>query len=105
MKKILLALLMCISISAFAGRKQLSNGSVAFWDDNTPVIEWNSCRIPIQLTDKCDFNVWGTVYLTGQSGDTHQRNFIIKAGETNGYADFEGLKNGCRYYIKVVINN
>ncbi len=104
MKKIILTLLVLFSISAYAGQKKLNNGSVAFWDDVTEVIQYNSYRVNITLTDKCDFDVWGTVYLKGTYGEK-QANFIIPAGSTQGYADFEGLKNDTRYRISVSIRN
>lgn len=104
MKKFLLIFLIFASISAFAGQKKLSNGSVAFWDDTTEVIQYNSCRVYVNLTDKCDFDVWGTVYLKGPYGE-QQANFTISAGSTRGYADFEGLRNDTRYRISVSIRN
>ncbi len=90
------------AISCFAGQKKLSNGSLVFWPDNTDVIMYNSVRLEVRLTDVCDFNVVGTMYIEGQSGDRHSQNFIIYAGEKNAKVDFDGLRNDCRYYIKNV---
>lgn len=106
MKKLLLVLLMFVSTFAFADTKRLSNGSVAMWNDCTSVIKWNSYRVEITLSEECDFNVYGTIYIRGgHSGDRHQGNFIIEAGDKKGYVDFEGLENDTRYYITVKIRN
>ena len=101
MKKLIIALLtISICIAAFAGQKKLSNGAVVFWDDQTELIQYNSYRVEIKLTDKCDFNVWGEVRVGGQS-----KPFMISAGEKRGYVDFENLENGRRYSIDVTVKN
>lgn len=101
MKKIVIALLsILICVVAFAGTKRLSNGEAIYWQDQTPVIEYNSYRVELSLTGKCDFNVWGEVSVGGQS-----KSFMIRAGETSGYVDFENLDNGRRYSISVRVNN
>ncbi len=106
MKKILLILMTFVSLSAFAGHKGLSNGEAAFWEDATPIVEWESMAVPIQLSGKCDFNVVGTVYIRGgRSGDTHQQNFVISAGSTKTNVLFDGLVNGSRYYVTVEFLN
>jgi len=100
MKKILIILSVLIAFNVYAGSKKLPNGVVAMWQDQTEVIRYNSCRIEIRLSEKCDYNVYGSISLGGQS-----RNFFINAGETSGYVDFEGLENGRRYFVNVQINN
>lgn len=105
MKKIFLILMTFVSLSAFAGHKRLSNGAGVFWQDNTPIVEWESMAVQITVTDKCDFNVAGTVYLRGSGGDTHSKNFIISAGDTKTDVLFDGLINGRRYYVEVTLLN
>lgn len=101
MKKIIIALLsVLICVAAFAGTKKLSNGEVLFWDDQTEVVNYNCYRVDLSLTGVCDFNVWGEVTLGGQS-----KSFMIRAGETKGYVDFENLENGRRYSVSVRVNN
>lgn len=100
MKKILIILSMLIALNVYAGSKKLRNGAVAMWQDQTEVIQYNSYRVVISLSDKCDYNVYGSVSLGGQS-----KNFFIHAGETSGYVDFGGLENGRRYSVSVQINN
>lgn len=104
MKKILIVMsIALISMGCLAGQKRLSNGSVVFWPENTSIIEYNSYCVQVELTDECDFNVVGTVYLKGQAGDRHSQNFIISAGEKKTDVHFDNLKNGCRYYIEKVV--
>ncbi|MCM1531308.1 MAG: hypothetical protein NC048_05260 [Bacteroides sp.] len=101
MKKIIVVTMtIFVWMVAFAGQKSLPNGAVAFWQDQTSVIEYNSYRIEVQLSKKCDFNVWGTVTVGGQS-----KPLFIDAGKTMGYVDFENLDNGRRYSVSVVIKN
>lgn len=101
MKRIIIALLsVLICVVAFAGSKRLPNGESIFWQDQTERIEWNSYRVELSLSGKCDFNVWGEVSLGGQS-----KSFMIRAGETKGYVDFENLENGRRYSVSVSVNN
>ena len=101
MKKLLIFVLsMSLCIAAFAGQKKLSNGEVVFWENQTSVIEYNSYRVEVILTGKCDFNVWGEVSLGGQS-----KPFMIRAGETKANVDFEKLDNGRRYSISVTVKN
>lgn len=101
MKKLLLFVVsMFLCIAAFAGQKKLSNGEVVFWENQTSVIEYNSYRVEVSLTGKCDFNVWGEVSLGGQS-----KSFMIRAGETKANVDFENLDNGRRYSISVTVKN
>lgn len=101
MKRII-AVLMIVSVCmlAFAGQKGLPNGAIAFWEDQTKVIEYNSYRVEVKLSKKCEFNVYGSVTVGGQS-----KNLFINAGETIGYVDFENLDNGRRYPVSVVIRN
>ena len=101
MKKIIIALIsILICVAAFAGTKKLSNGEVVFWRDQTELIQYNSYSVEVSLSGKCDFNVWGEVSLGGQS-----KSFMIRAGETKAYVDFENLENGRRYSISVRVNN
>ena len=101
MKKLLL-LLVAIStcMVAFAGRKNLPNGKVVYWSDQTQVIQYNSCRVEIRITGECDFNVWGEVKLGDQ-----RKPFMIYAGETKANIDFDNLDNGRRYNISVTVKN
>jgi len=102
MKKILIILtaLLSFNINVYAGQKALKGGAVACWQDTTGVIQYNSYRVVITLTDRCDFNVYGDVYVGGQS-----KTFFINAGEKSGYVDFDGLENGRRYSINVNVRN
>lgn len=102
MRKILLSLLCFFfcSIMAFAGEKKLPNGEIAFWDDNSPVIEYKSLAVEVKLTGKCDFNVWGSVTVGDQT-----KNLFIPAGKLRAVVYFENLENGRRYYPVVEIKN
>lgn len=100
MKRVVMSMLLlvtCLVVSA--GSKKLPNGEVAYWDDRTGNLEYGCYRAEIKLSEKCDFNVWGEITIGKQS-----KSFMIKAGETSGYADFENLdKSGHR--VSVTIKN
>ena len=101
MKKLLLLIVSTsLCIAAFAGQKKLSNEEVVFWGNQTSVIQYNSYRVEVALTGKCDFNVWGEVTVDGQS-----KPFMIRAGENKANVDFENLDNGRRYDISVTVKN
>lgn len=101
MKKIIAVFMtVFVCMLAFAGQKSFPNGAIAFWEDQTSVIEYNSYRVEVRLSEKCDFNVWGSVTVGGQS-----KPLFIDAGKTMGYVDFENLDNGRRYSVSVVIRN
>lgn len=99
MKKII-AVFVAISVcmQVFAGQKNLPNGATAFWEDQTSIIEYNNYRVEVRLSKKCDFSVYGSVTVGGQS-----KNLFIDAGKTMGYVDFENLQNGRRYSVSVTI--
>lgn len=88
------------SLAVSAGVKKLPNGEVASWQDKTGKIEYESYRVEILLSGKCDFNVWGEIKVNKKT-----QPFMIESGETKGFADFEGLKNGESYNITVTIKN
>lgn len=105
MKKIFLILMTFVSLSAFAGYKGLSNGAVVCWPDDTEVAKYGTLRIDVSLTDRCDFNVEGTMYIRDRGGHERSENFIIYAGSKKTYVDFEDLDTESRYYIDVEVHN
>ena len=89
-----------ISITSFAEALRLSDGNVIMWQRETTKIQYESYRVEIVLYQTSEFNVFGTVSLGNQT-----KNFIIYAGETSTYVDFDNLTNGKYYPISVKINN
>lgn len=101
MKKIFAILaFLSISLGVFPDSKRLPDGNVIMWQSETSRIIYESYRVEIKLYEKSDFNVWGTVTLGGQT-----KNFLIYAGETSTYVDFDGLTNGKFYTISVNVKN
>ncbi len=84
----------------YADAIKLPDGNVIMWQNKTSSILYESYRVEIDLYQPSSFNVWGTVTLGGQT-----KNFLIYAGETSTYVDFEGLTNGKCYQIFVKVNN
>ena len=85
---------------SFADAKKLSDGNIIMWDSETTRIQYESYRVEIKLYQTSEFNVWGTVSLDGQT-----KNFLIYAGETSTYVDFENLTNGKFYQISVNVHD
>ena len=101
MKKIIVTLLsVVVCVAIFAGNYKLPNKELVCWENQTSTIQYNSYRVEVRLTGKCDFNVWGEVTLGNQS-----KPFMIRAGETQTNVDFENLDNGRRYSISVKVKN
>lgn len=99
MKKIIVILFLLVAFNVYAGQKRLANGVVAMWQDTTQPILYNSYRVTVSLSERCNYDIYGTVYLGNQS-----KSFSIPAGSKSGFADFENLDNGRRYSISVSIN-
>ena len=97
MKKLIAIIAILLPMLMFAGNYKMKDGkTIVMWENSTPVIEYNSCRVIIQLTDRVDYNVYGTVYL----GDKPEP-FMIEAGQKSTSVDFDNLSNGKRYTISV----
>lgn len=108
MKKIIIFIVVSCAVIAYAGNKQLKDGTLIFWDDTTEVIQYNSYRVEVRLYEPSAQNVFGSVTLEDRvSGKVYRgdNNLFISAGEKRGYVDFSGLKNGYRYSVRVKINN
>lgn len=106
MKRILLILSVILAFSAFAGQKNLKDGTSVYWDDSTTTINYNSYRVTVHLTKATNQNVFGSVILYDCNGKrAGDKNLFISAGEKSANVDFDGLNNGVRYQIQVTINN
>lgn len=104
MKLLLLSLLLLCSLSCPAARTTLSDGRTsAYWDDRTAPVAYEGYRVQIKLTDSYQKNVWGTVSLMADNKCVASKNFMINAGDTGCYVDFDNLTDGTTYDIKVDI--
>ena len=89
-----------LSVTLLAGSMKLSDGNVIMWQSETTRIQYESYRVEIKLYQTSEFNVWGTVTLGDQT-----KNFLIYAGETSTFVNFENLTNGRFYQITIKVNN
>lgn len=105
MRNIFLPILLLIPFVCFAGRETLDDGkTIAFWNDQTETILYNSYRVDVKLTKPYSKNVWGSVALYYDGKCAERKNFMIRIGEKKVDVDFDNLSNNIRYEIVVTID-